>query len=228
MNYPKRILYLILGQVVSAVGIVGLYQANIGLDPWNCLHQGLSILTGLSFGTCTIIVGLCAVGISFLMKETLGWGSIINVICPGLLIDLIQSHQLIPLMNGFWPGFLMLLAGELIAAWGTYYCIAAEMGSGPRDSLMVAVARPLHMEAGLCRILLEVLVTFIGWLMGAKVGFGTLFSALTFGLFLQLFFRLFRFDPKAVRHLGFRQVIVDLKAWLKKEPAAEGTGEEKG
>lgn len=217
MNYPKRILYLVLGQVVSAVGIVALYQANIGLDPWNCLHQGLSFLTGLSFGTCTIIVGLTAVLISFLMKETLGWGSVINVICPGLLIDFIQSRQLIPLMEGFWPGFLMLLAGEAVTAWGTYYCIAAEMGSGPRDSLMVAVARPLHIEAGLCRILLEVLVTFIGWLMGAKVGFGTVFSALTFGLFLQVFFRLFRFDPKAVRHLDFVQVVEDLKGHIKRK-----------
>lgn len=215
MNYPRRILFLILGQVVSAVGIVALYQANIGLDPWNCLHQGLSILTGLSFGTCTIIVGMCAVGISFLLRETLGWGSVINVICPGLLIDLIQSLRLIPLMDSFWPGFLMLLVGEAITAWGTYYCIAAEMGSGPRDSLMVAVARPLHIQAGPCRILLEVLVTFLGWLLGAKVGFGTVFSALTFGLFLQAFFLLFHFDPKAVHHLGFKQVADDLQHWAK-------------
>ena len=68
MSYRKRTVYLILGQVVSAIGIVGMVQANIGLDPWNCLHQGLSNISGLSFGICTILVGSCAIFIYFLLR----------------------------------------------------------------------------------------------------------------------------------------------------------------
>ena len=110
MSYRTRTVYLILGQVVSAIGIVGMVQANIGLDPWNCLHQGLSNISGLSFGICTILVGSCAIFISFLLKEPLSLGTVVNVLCPGLLIDLIQRFHLIPRMNGLWSGIAMMLA----------------------------------------------------------------------------------------------------------------------
>ena len=36
-EYCRRIGMLILGLVVSAVGIVMMLQANVGLEPWSCL-----------------------------------------------------------------------------------------------------------------------------------------------------------------------------------------------
>lgn len=214
MNYGKRTLYLILGQVVSAIGIVGMVQANIGLDPWNCLHQGLSNITGLSFGVCTILVGVTAILISSLLKEPLGLGTVVNVLCPGLLIDLIQYLHLIPRMNGLWSGIAMMLAGQALLALGTYYYMAAAMGAGPRDALMVAVSRPLRRSPGLCRSALEVLAVLLGWRMGAKVGVGTVLSALTIGFFLQGVFSLFHYDPKTVRHAGFAELWTALRGWV--------------
>lgn len=214
MNYGKRTLYLILGQVVSAIGIVGMVQANIGLDPWNCLHQGLSNITGLSFGVCTILVGVTAILISFLLKEPLGLGTVVNVLCPGLLIDLIQYLHLIPRMNGLWSGIAMMLAGQALLALGTYYYMAAAMGAGPRDALMVAVSRPLRRSPGLCRSALEVLAVLLGWRMGAKVGVGTVLSAVTIGFFLQGVFSLFHYDPKTVRHAGFAELWTALRGWV--------------
>lgn len=209
----KRLLYLVLGQLVSAVGIVALVQADVGLDPWNCLNQGLELVTGLSFGVCTMLVGVAAVAISFLLRETLGWGTIVNVLCPGLLIDLIQRFQLIPKMHGLWSGMAMLIAGEIVVAWGTYYCMAAEMGAGPRDALMVAVAKPLRISPGLCRTGLEVLAVLSGWAMGAKVGIGTVFSACTFGFFIQKAFDLFHYDAKAAVHMGFPETAEVFRQW---------------
>ncbi len=218
------------GQVVSSIGIVAMYQANIGLDPWSCLHQGLSNVTGLSFGFCSILVGIAATLISFFLKEPLGLGTIANVIFPGLLIDLIQSLRLIPSMEHLWSGVLMMLAGQTILALGTYYYMAAAMGAGPRDSLMVAVSRPLGVVPGTCRTILEITAVLLGWLMGAKVGAGTVLSAFTIGFFLQGAFDLFRYDPKAVHHTSlteswqaFRQRAGRAPA---EEPAAQGDLEE--
>ncbi|MDD5938035.1 MAG: hypothetical protein PUC36_03380 [Clostridiales bacterium] len=217
MSYRKRVFCLILGQIVSAIGIVGMVQANIGLDPWNCLHQGLSNVTGLSFGTCTILVGAAAILISFLLKEPLSLGTVVNVICPGLLIDGIQALRLIPLMTTLRGGILMMLGGQAVLALGTYFYMAAAMGAGPRDSLMVAVSRPLHMAPGTCRTILEITAVGLGWLMGAKVGVGTLLSALTIGLFLQVVFNLFRFDPKTVQHDSFAQLWTAFRGVFRKQ-----------
>ena len=69
MSYRKRVFFLIIGQPISSLGVAALVQANIGLDPWGALHQGLSNVTGLSFGICTILVGALAILISALLKE---------------------------------------------------------------------------------------------------------------------------------------------------------------
>ena len=221
MNYRKRSIYLILGQVVSAIGIVGMYQANIGLDPWSCLHQGLSNVTGLSFGVCSILVGIVATLISFFLKEPLGLGTIVNVIFPGLLIDLIQGLRLIPQMGHLGSGVLMMLAGQTILALGTYYYMAAAMGAGPRDSLMVAVSRPLGVVPGTCRTILEITVVLLGWLMGAKVGVGTVLSAFTIGPFLQGAFNLFRYDPKTVRHANLADLWQAFQQGVNRAPAEQ-------
>ena len=43
-EYCRRIGMLILGLVVSAVGIVMMLQANVGLEPWSVLQEGLSLI----------------------------------------------------------------------------------------------------------------------------------------------------------------------------------------
>ena len=220
MSLKKRTLYLALGQVVSALGIVAMVQANIGLDPWNCLHQGLSNLTGLTCGTCTILVGATAILLSALLKERLGFGTLVNVLVPGVLIDLIQAWHLIPQMNGMLSGVLMMLGGQAVLALGTYFYMAAAMGAGPRDALMVAVSRPLHLPVGVCRTILEVMAVLLGWRMGAKIGMGTVLSALTIGVFLQGAFALFHFDPKTLHHDSFAELWQAVRAcFSKKEPA---------
>lgn len=214
MNYKKRGVYLALGQLVSAVGIVAMVQANIGLDPWNCLHQGLSLVSGLSFGVCSIVVGAAATLAAFLLKEPLGLGTLINVIVPGLLIDLLQYTALIPQMHGFFGGVLMMLVGQGVLALGTYFYLAAAMGAGPRDALMVSLSRALNMAPGACRTILEISAVALGWLMGAKVGAGTILSALTIGPTIQGVFTLFRYDPRMVEHMNFAAL------WQKVKPLA--------
>lgn len=108
----------------------------------------------------------------------------------------------------------MMLAGQALLALGTYYYMAAAMGAGPRDALMVAVSRPLHIAPGLCRSALEVLAVLLGWRMGAKVGVGTVLSALTIGFFLQGVFSLFHYDPKTVHHASFPELWTALRGWV--------------
>lgn len=215
-GYGKKLFYLALGQVLSAVGIVGMIQANIGLDPWNALHMGISNVTDVSFGAATIFVGIAAIAISAVLGEKFGVGTLVNVLIPGLLINLIQGWKLIPLMGGLWSGVAMMLLGQAVLAVGTYFYLAAEMGAGPRDALMVAVARKLRLPVGGCRSGIEVLAVLVGWLMGAKVGVGTVLSALTIGLFLQQGFALFRFDPKTARHETFADTARKLRGKAEK------------
>ncbi|BDF68008.1 membrane protein [Oscillospiraceae bacterium] len=218
MSYRKRVFFLIIGQPISSLGVAALVQANIGLDPWGALHQGLSNVTGLSFGICTILVGALAILISALLKEPLSVGTIVSVIAPGIFVDLFQGMGLIPQMQGLWSGVALMLLGQVMLALGTYFYMAAAMGAGPRDALMVAVSRPLHLQVGVCRTVIEITALILGYFMGAKIGVGTIIAALTIGPALQAVFALFHYDPKTVHHDSFSELWMVFRRWVRREP----------
>lgn len=50
-EYLRRIGLLLGGLLVSAIGITLMLQANIGLEPWSVLQQGMAKTFGITYGT---------------------------------------------------------------------------------------------------------------------------------------------------------------------------------
>jgi uncharacterized membrane protein YczE len=62
---------------------------------------------------------------------------------------------------------------------GSAFYIGADLGAGPRDSLMLVGARRTGARIGVVRALLEISVLIAGFLLGGAVGLGTVaFAAL--------------------------------------------------
>ncbi|MDO4732993.1 MAG: hypothetical protein Q4B50_05705 [Bacillota bacterium] len=208
------------GLLLCSLGIYMAIQANIGLAPWDAFSMGLSYVTNISYGDASIYTGLVIIAIDLLLREKIGFGTLLNTILIGKMVDLLEYVDLIPLLDNFWWGLALLLLGQGIMCVGAHYYISAAMGCGPRDSLMVAMGKRVkRIPVGLVRIFIEGSALLCGWLMGAKVGLGTLIAAVGVGFILELVFRLYRFDVKAVRHESFLDT---LRNWglLKKSPSA--------
>lgn len=197
-SYPRQIGRLLLGLLVSATGIVMMLQANIGLDPWNVLHQGLADVIGISFGQATILVGAGAILLSLLLGERIGLGTVLNIGLTGLVIDQILLLGLIPQQTAFLPGLLMLLVGLEVLTLGTWLYMSACLGTGPRDALTVGISRKTRLSVGICRGAIELLVTLTGWVLGGSVGVGTVVSAVGIGALFQLNFSLLHFKPETL------------------------------
>ena len=135
-HYPRRLLWVVLGMVISAVGIVMMLQANIGLEPWSVLQQGMAQTFGITYGTASIIVGAAAIGVAILFGEGFGLGTILNITLCAIFIDYMLAQGWIPLMENLFSGILMLLGGLELLAIGTWLYMKAALGAGPRDSLM--------------------------------------------------------------------------------------------
>ncbi|HEY5165515.1 MAG TPA: hypothetical protein VIJ44_06155, partial [Acidimicrobiia bacterium] len=54
----RRLPRLLAGIVVLSAGITLMLQARLGVSAYDVLHQGLSKVTGLSFGTVVVLLGL--------------------------------------------------------------------------------------------------------------------------------------------------------------------------
>ena len=110
-DYWRRLVWLVLGMVVSAVGITLMLQANVGLEPWSVLQQGLAQTTGMTYGTASMIVGAVAIAVAVLCGESFGFGTVINIILCAVFIDGLLWLGWIPQMHTLAGGILMLLAG---------------------------------------------------------------------------------------------------------------------
>lgn len=198
--YLLRLLSLFAGLFLFAWGIVITIQANIGYAPWEVFHAGLALQTSMSIGTVSILVGLFFLFVVIWLREKIGIGTIANMILIGLFVDLIISWALIPLNHSFFSGVVMLFVGFFIIALGSYHYIKSAFGSGPRDSLMVALNRKTKLPIGFCRLAIELTATIMGWLLGGQIGLGTLIAVIASGFCVQLVFSCLRFDAAAVKH----------------------------
>lgn len=207
-EYVPRLIRLVFGLFLFALGSFLIIQAHIGLAPWEAFSVGVSARTGLSFGNVVVLSGVIILIVDYLLKEEIGFGTIINTILIGKFVDLIEYFDVIPRMGNFPAGLAMLLTGQVVICLGSYFYIGSGLGCGPRDALMVALGKRLpRVPIGAVRGGIEALVLAVGWLLGAKVGLGTVVSVFGIGFILQYTFRLLRFDVKGVRHESISDTI---------------------
>ena len=199
-QFYVRLLRLIFGLFLYALGIVVTLKAQIGYAPWDVFHVGLSKTIGISIGTASIIVGALIVIITALLGEKLGLGTILNMVLIGFFLDLILQIPAIPQANNFVVGIIMLILGLFIIALASYFYIGSGFGAGPRDSLMVALTRKTKLPVGVCRGTIELLAVFAGWQLGGMVGVGTIISAFAIGFCVQTTFKLLKFDATEIQH----------------------------
>ncbi|NLB84440.1 MAG: hypothetical protein GX791_09410 [Synergistaceae bacterium] len=200
IKFTTRIINLVFGLFLYALGAAITMKANLGYAPWDVFHQGIAQTVGLSIGRVSILAGLVICVLTILLGEKFGIGTILNMLLIGLFLDWILSMDVIPQMKNFFSGLFTMATGLFIIAVGSYFYINAGFGAGPRDSLMVAVKRKTGLATGISRILTEGSAVLIGWLLGGPLGLGTVIAAFGIGLCIQIVFSLFKFDPTRVRH----------------------------
>jgi len=200
---------MITGLLAFSLGIVLTLKANIGYAPWDVFHAGFANKTGLSFGIAAIIIGLVILIIVTLLGEKLGLGTILNTVLIGLIVDFIFPY--IPEMDNLAAGIIMLVAGHFTVSIGTYFYIKSAFGVGPRDNLMVVLTRKTKLPVGLCRFIIELLTTGFGWVLGGPVGIGTVISVFAIGFWIQIVFKLFKFDVTCVKHETLKDTFMTIK-----------------
>ncbi|MED4969571.1 MULTISPECIES: YczE/YyaS/YitT family protein [Parageobacillus] len=171
-----------IGLLIMSFGIVLTIKANVGCAPWDVLHIGLYRNFGLTIGTWSIIVGLVVLTISaLLLKQLLRIGAFLNMIFVGIFIDLYMMIPYLQVPNTLIGKFVMLLVGIVITGYGMGIYISANIGAGPRDSLMLALTELTGWKVQYIRIAMEAFVLFIGWILGGPVSIGTLIFCIMIG-----------------------------------------------
>jgi len=190
-QFARDFVVIQIGFLLFGVSIDIMVQAGLGTSPWVVLEKALTLHLPITLGQATIAVALVVTLIDVLLKQPLGWGTIANMLSIGLWVDWLKP--LVPAAPAnVWIQIPYLLLGTLVMGFATAVYVGVNAGAGPRDSLMLAVARLAKVGVRRARTFLEVGVVIVGWLLGGPVGLGTVIFALAIGPAVQVAFRLLR------------------------------------
>lgn len=185
-----RVLLLVAGLFLFAAGLSAVYQARLGLSAWDVLNQGVARHTPLSFGFANTAVALLIVLGARTFSSRLGPGTLLNAVLVG---SFVQLQLGIPWVEHLDRGPLseraaLLGAGIGLVAAGSALYIGAQLGAGPRDSLMLGLAQRTGRRIGVVRAVLEGGACILGFALGGSVGVGTIVFTVAVGPAVELGF----------------------------------------
>lgn len=177
-----RLFIFILGLLIMSFGIVSLIVADLGAMPWDVFHVGLYYQFGLTIGTWNIITGAVVLSLaSLIMKEFPQMGAFLNMVLCGLFVDMFYYLPFMVTPETFIGKMFMFISGIIIYGYGMGLYISAQMGAGPRDSLMIAISDKMKWKIRNVRAVMEILVLIIGFILGGPIYWGTIFFSLMVG-----------------------------------------------
>ena len=195
----RRLFQLFSGLILYGLSIALIVRADLGLDPWDVLNQGVferfARPAGISFGLVVNLIGLAVLLLWIPLRQKPGVGTIANVLVIGTVanvgLDWIPSDLDLSLRAG------LLIVGIVLNGVASGAYIGAGLGPGPRDGLMTGIVARTGWPVKWVRTAIELSVIAVGWLLGGSVGLGTVLYAVTIGPLVHVFLPLFTIRPKA-------------------------------
>ena len=182
-----RLVVLVAGLFLFAVAIVLQLESELGLSPWDTLHQGLSLHTPLSFGMASVVVSIVVLLLAWRLGAMIGIGTVLNAVLVGTFIEVLTAIGPLDRLSESPLGvrILMLVVSMALIGIGSALYLGAWLGAGPRDSLMVVGGERTGLRLGIVRGGLELLALAAGFALGGTIGVGTVVFALGVGPALE-------------------------------------------
>lgn len=173
--------FFVVGLMVLAFGIALTIEGKVlGIGPWDVFHYGLFLKLGLTIGSWSILTGFILLAISSIVMGKLPKiGAFLNMLLLGLFIDLFI--WLLPNVESDAGAVMSFVFGVILIGYGIGLYVSADLGSGPRDSIMMILVEKTGWSVSWVRNSIEILVLLLGWLLGGPVGIGTFMIALLLG-----------------------------------------------
>ena len=205
-----RLASLVVGLFLFALAIVLLLESKLGLSPWDVLNQGIARHSPLSFGAANVAVGLAVLVLAWGLGGAPGVGTVANAVLVGTFIQLLTSIDGIDDLSSDPLGarIALLVAGIALVGPASALYIGADLGAGPRDTLMLVGARRTGRRVGVVRATLEATALAAGIVLGGTFGVGTVAFALLVGPVVETSFALLARSPIAAEQPVAAPVVI--------------------
>ena len=206
INLTKRLILFFIGMSIIQLGVALFLKTNIGSDPFTVFTQGLATIlnrtslkelsivqliagkTEVTPGVANMIILIVLFTIIILVdRKKIKIGTLICVVGVGPIIDFgvrIVSYFPVESYNYLIRALLVLL-GCLIIAVGFSIMSESDLGVAPNDIVPFIIQDKTKIEYRWIRIIFDGVFLLLGFVLGGKVGIGTIISMLSTGPFIQ-------------------------------------------
>lgn len=178
---PLGVLFISLATLGLGEGLILL--SDLGSAPWTVLSQGVAIQGDFSVGWASFLISCVVMLFWFPLRLRVGLGTVLNILVIALFLGL--SVEFMPKPTALLSRYFYLTVGILLFGIGSAFYLTCHQGAGPRDGLMVGLCQRFRLKVGMVRTTMEVSVCVLGFLLGGKLGIGTVLFAVSIGWVVQ-------------------------------------------
>lgn len=190
----RRVLVMLLGIVLIAVGVALFTFSQMGSDPSTTFAISLGNILGVRMSSMIILCNSVYFLVEILFgRKLIGIGTFINALCIGPTAELILSWlSKVSWLHGgdlpFLPRLAIMVLGVLILSLSASMYQTADVGIAPYDALSIIMSRrQKKLPYFWCRIAVDSACVLLALLLGGFVGLGTLICSVGLGPFITFF-----------------------------------------
>lgn len=186
----RRILGMVLGNVVLGIGIAVFRTSLLGNDPYSAMIMAGADHLPIAYSTLLLIVNAVIFVVEIVWgRHFIGLGTFVNWFLLGyaasFFIDIFAVLQ-IP-ERGIAVRLLTVAAGVLVVSLGVSLYQSADLGISPYDSLSIIISEHCPAPYFWCRLATDVVCTAVCFALGGIVNIGTAVCAFGLGPFIHFF-----------------------------------------
>ena len=182
----RRLAVLTVSIIAIGICVAVFKTVGFGTDPCSTFTLGVSARTGVSFGTCQLVFNLLMfLPVIRFDLSRIGVGTVANMVGVGYMADFtmwLMSPHIPPeglSMTVRIVLFAVSMAAFLIAA--AFYMVV-DLGVAPYDAIpQLIAARTNRLSARAIRMLWDISILSLGFLLGSTVGLTTLITGFCLG-----------------------------------------------
>lgn len=194
MKHTKRLILFLLAQILMTFGIALYLRAEIGVGPWDVLHNNLFEFYALSFGTWVFIVGIITILISQIFyKNVRNLLAIITGLIQGQFIDFWLDYVLNFELSALAIRIPIFLFSLVLLGSGISLLVHTKYPPTPPDILMLSIKQKFQLNYLKAKTLTELSAFLVAIIIGIinsnpfnNIGIGTLFTILFIGSIVEV------------------------------------------
>ncbi len=186
--FVRTIKYFV-GVSITALGVVIIFNANLGSSASATLTQGLGLFLKVSPGTANIFMNVVFLTLALLFdRKRIGLGTLFSTFAFGLSINMwssiIGESFMFPNLYG---KIALCIVGIIIESYGLSYYMKSSLGYGSMELVADLLSKTFKITFAKSKQFMDFTLMVTGIILGGTIGIGTVLGVVLIGYFVDRF-----------------------------------------